>query len=201
VNQFNRTTRRANHPKVCQAPFRSQYSDFQKSQIGLYLSHPVPLRGAFRERHERGAGMRWTQAARETGVLAGGRPNRVVLTPRRWCQVRATERGRRWPKGPEHRGEHEATVKTIAQGKSDCLRWTCMLVCVFLCKFAHETAGAARIRLSLRPLTGEGGKLLVKPGRHAPRERGGLPCLFRRSKEGRSVHICHLVRCNRDAAG
>jgi hypothetical protein len=27
-----------------------------------------------------------------------------------------------------------------------------MLVCVFLCIFAHETAGAARIRLSLRPL-------------------------------------------------
>jgi hypothetical protein len=31
-----------------------------------------------------------------------------------------------------------------------------MLVCVFLHKFAHETAGAARIRLSLRPLFGEG---------------------------------------------
>src|ERR1700675_3182441 len=27
-----------------------------------------------------------------------------------------------------------------------------MLVCVFLCIFAHETAGAARTRLSLRPL-------------------------------------------------
>jgi hypothetical protein len=31
-------------------------------------------------------------------------------------------------------------------------------VCVFLHKFAHETAGAARIRLSLRPLIGEGVK-------------------------------------------
>jgi hypothetical protein len=28
----------------------------------------------------------------------------------------------------------------------------------FLHKFAHETAGAARIRLSLRPLIGEGVK-------------------------------------------
>ena len=143
LNGFNKTTRRANHPKVCQAPFRSQYSDFQKPQTGLYSSHPVPLRGAFRERHERGAGMRWTQAARETGVLAGGRPNRVVLTPRRWCQVRATERGRRWPKGPEHRGDHEATVKTIAQGKSDCLRWTCMLVCAFLCANCTRDRGCS----------------------------------------------------------
>ena len=50
------------------------------------------------------------------------------------------------------------SVKTTAQGKSDCLRWTCMLVCVFLHSFAHETAGAARIRLSLRPLIGEGVK-------------------------------------------
>ena len=53
---------------------------------------------------------------------------------------------------PGHRGEHEAAVKTIAQGRPDCLRWTCMLVCVFLCTFAHETAGAVRIRLSLHPL-------------------------------------------------
>src|SRR3979409_1443534 len=31
-----------------------------------------------------------------------------------------------------------------------------MLVCVFLCMFAHETAGAACIRRSLRPLISEG---------------------------------------------
>ena len=53
---------------------------------------------------------------------------------------------------PDRRGEHEAAVKTIAQGKSDCLRWTCMLVGVLFVQFAHGTAGAARIRLSLRPL-------------------------------------------------
>jgi hypothetical protein len=32
-----------------------------------------------------------------------------------------------------------------------------MLVCAFLCMFAHETAGAACIRRSLRPLISEGG--------------------------------------------
>src|ERR1700680_2153325 len=40
-----------------------------------------------------------------------------------------------------------------------------MLVCVFLHNFAHETAGAARIRLSLRPLFGEGTEFsLQTPG-------------------------------------
>ena len=55
---------------------------------------------------------------------------------------------------PDRRGEHEAAVKTIAQGKSDCLRWTCMLVGAFFVQLAHGTAGAACIRLSLRPLIG-----------------------------------------------
>src|SRR5882672_7286549 len=37
---------------------------------------------------------------------------------------------------------------------------------------AHETAGAARIRLSLRPLVFERVKIDAKLGRIAPRERG-----------------------------
>jgi len=35
-----------------------------------------------------------------TNGAEGGRRSRVVLTPRRWCQVRAKERGRRWQKSP-----------------------------------------------------------------------------------------------------
>jgi hypothetical protein len=49
-----------------------------------------------------------------------------------------------------------------------------MLVCVFLHNFAHETAGAARIRLSLRPLFGEAGIFFADLGRIAPRERGRM---------------------------
>src|SRR5450755_1439176 len=41
-----------------------------------------------------------------------------------------------------------------------------MLVCVFLHNFAHETAGAARIRLSLRPLFLEGKEISSKPRAH-----------------------------------
>src|ERR1700722_16313272 len=55
--------------------------------------------------------------------------SRVVLTPRRWCQVCEKERRRRWPKRPEHRGDHEVTVKTIAWGMPGDSGVTCMLVC------------------------------------------------------------------------
>ena len=41
-------------------------------------------------------------------------------------------------------------------------------------KQAHETAGAARTRHSLRPHFFEGQYILSKPGRAAPRDRDGL---------------------------
>src|ERR1700733_11334220 len=72
---------------------------------------------------------------------------------------------------PGHRGEREISRKTIAQGRPDCLRRTCMLVCVFLHHPARETAGAARTRSSLRPLIGEDAKETANPGRNAPRDR------------------------------
>jgi hypothetical protein len=54
-------------------------------------------------------------------------------------------------KGIRLRGERAISRQTIAQGRPDALRWTCMLVCALPCAIAHETAGAARTRSSLRP--------------------------------------------------
>ena len=54
-------------------------------------------------------------------------------------------------KGIRLRGERAISRQTIAQGRPDALRWTCMLVCALLCAIAHGTAGAARARSSLRP--------------------------------------------------
>src|SRR3954454_15546138 len=51
-----------------------------------------------------------------------------------------------------HRGERVISRKAIAQGMSDVLRFTCMLMRALLVHIAHEIAGAARIRHSLRPL-------------------------------------------------
>jgi hypothetical protein len=63
-------TRRANHlglfltPSV--NPIFEKYSDFQKYQITSYCRRPVPHRGAFRDRHGRWSGMRWTLTVLKT---------------------------------------------------------------------------------------------------------------------------------------
>ena len=77
-------------------------------------------------------------------------------------------------KGIRLRGERAISRQTIAQGRPDALRWTCMLVCALLCAIAHETAGAARTRSSLRPLIPERASGQVQLGRVAPRERAGI---------------------------
>jgi hypothetical protein len=60
--------------------------------------------------------MRWTRAVDEQHQR--GWRSRVVLTPRRWRQV-SRKQFHEAPVAnePGHRGEHEVTVKTIAQGR------------------------------------------------------------------------------------
>ena len=84
------------------------------------------------------------------------RQKRVVPTPRCWRQASWSSPRGDGGKKAGHQGERAISRKAIAQGRSDCLRWTCMLVCALLVHIAHETAGAARIRPSLRPLISEG---------------------------------------------
>src|SRR5664280_1035500 len=58
-----------------------------------------------------------------------------------------------------------------------------MLVCVFLCIVAHETAGAARTRLSLRPLVvPEGGHRRKARAHRAAAMRTRICCLKIESK-------------------
>src|SRR5438552_1436627 len=60
------------------------------------------------------------------------------------------------------RGDHVISRKAIAQGMSDVLRCPVCSCAPCFVHDAHETAGAARIRHSLRPLIGEGGKFPAK---------------------------------------
>ncbi len=48
-------------------------------------------------------------------------------------------------------------------------------MCATLHNFAHETAGAARTRSSLRPLIWGQGNLIANLGRKAPRDRQRMP--------------------------
>src|SRR5882757_9841601 len=78
--------------------------------------------------------------------------------------------GRNGGKSAVLRGEHVISRKAIAQGMSDVLRCPVCSCAAYLAQSAHETAGAARIRHSLRPLFGEGGKFLGKARAQRRRE-------------------------------
>jgi hypothetical protein len=70
-----------------QSPFAKIFP-FPSDPNHLHISrHPSPHEGAFRDRHERRVGMRWTRVALLTRAHPCGRRSRVVLTPRRWRQA------------------------------------------------------------------------------------------------------------------
>jgi hypothetical protein len=80
----------------------------------------------------------------------------VVLTPRRWRQGRGLNPRTTVAKEPGHRGEHEVTVKTIAQGRLGISGEPVVTTLVCFITFAREAAGASSTRLSLRPPIFEG---------------------------------------------
>src|SRR4029079_4113734 len=99
-------------------------SVLRKPKSALHHTHPVPARGAYHDRHDRGAGRggRW-QCRQANGVRAYGE---VVWSRRRGAGVNA-------PGGNSFQGATEAkepfsgensllSRKAIAQGMSDVLR-------------------------------------------------------------------------------
>jgi hypothetical protein len=135
-------------------PMSSLISDFPKnisvptypkSHLELWPSHPT--RGAYHDRHGRGEGCGGRGSVLHATGLQGGffesvsdqqraderccsvRRSRVVLTPRRWRQVRGVAsalpglgttlvRGRRWQTSPVTGESSKETVKTIACGNA-----------------------------------------------------------------------------------
>src|SRR4029453_17396404 len=82
-----------------------------------HYSDLVPPRPRGVSRSSQNAGRDAVDAAAPFDERCGWvRSSRVVLTPRRWCQVCDKKRRRRWQESPVHRGEHEVSRKTIARG-------------------------------------------------------------------------------------
>src|SRR6476620_4957383 len=150
-------------------------------KTGLYPLPSRPDQRGARDRHERGTGMRWTRKLRLTS--AADAYGKDVWSRRRGAGVNAPGGddfpGRNGGKRAVLRGEHAISRKAIAQGRPDALRWTCMLVCALFVHIAHETAGAARTRSSLRPLTTEGEEFPANLGRNASRDREGVSASLR----------------------
>ena len=94
---------------------------------------------------------------------------------------------------PAHRGEHEVSRKAIAQGKSECFRCP-VCSCAPKCTIsAHETAGAARTRHSLRPLLSKRGNEFVKArAKHAARRR---KCAMSCNVRCAACSACGMMRC------
>jgi hypothetical protein len=128
------------------------------------------------------------------------RQSRVVLAPVASSRRRNVDPTGFWQsfnppameaKGIRLQGEHGISRQTIAQGMPECSSCTCMLVCVFFALFAHEIAGAASTRHSLRPLLWA--NEFAKLGRPAARMRRRillagahtLPVTLRRPQRGR----------------
>jgi len=110
--------------------------------------------------------MRWTRVARadearRTRTAKSCGPDAAVLASSCCRAIDGNDGGKK----AVHQGEHEVVVKTTAQGRPECFRWTCMLVCVFFPRgLARETAGAARTRSSLRSLNSGGPTFLQDSG-------------------------------------
>ena len=99
--------------------------------------------------------LRWdaVDAGRATDERArGGRRRRVVLAPRRWCQVPGKLPGGDGGKKAVRREEHVISRKPLRrEGRVFSAEPVCSCAHSFV-HFAHEIAGAARTRSSLRPL-------------------------------------------------
>jgi hypothetical protein len=89
-------------------PLLQKYFHSLLTQITcLSFAIPAHTEGRFAIVKDVGHGMRWTQAAHLTRALPCGRRSRVVLTPRRWRQVRGFNLRATVARKPGHRGERE----------------------------------------------------------------------------------------------
>jgi len=88
-------------------PLCEKFSAFPVGQITFINSpRPASTRGAYASSRTWG-GMRWTRAAHGRMRLTRGRRSRVVLTPRRWRQVRGKTPRAMVANKPGHQGERE----------------------------------------------------------------------------------------------
>jgi hypothetical protein len=140
-----------------------------KSLLQARPSHP--MRGAGRDRHERAVGCggrdsceRRTQLVADGEVVWFWRPDAGA----KFCEDES--RKATVAKKPVTGKSTKETVKTIRAGKAGVFPLNLYARVRFLmCTFAHETAGAARTRFSLRPLLFRRAKAFANLGYHMPR--------------------------------
>ena len=127
--------------------------------------------------------MRWTRAVLRRRHATCGRQRRVVLSPRRWGQVRGDDPLATETRKPGLRGERAISRKPLRrEGRS------CRLPCTVLWAFSFQPtrpAGAASARSSLRP--------------PALLEGHGLPPSLSRASAGQAHHPGEISRGTAEA--
>jgi hypothetical protein len=108
--------------------------------------------------------------AKDEGAFRGRR-SRVVLTPRRWCQVGGGNSACDGVNKPITGEITKETVKTIARGMPGDFRCDRGDDTRVLSTLAHGAAGASSARHSLRPLMSQGQKFKAKLARNTRRDR------------------------------
>jgi hypothetical protein len=167
---------------------------YPKAKSRHIFGHPVPPEGRWPSSRTRD-GSRWTRRLRLTSATEAY--GEGVWSRRRGAGVNAPGgiclSGRNGGKRAVLRGEYVISRKAIAQGMSDVLRCPVCSCAHFLVHIAHEIAGAARIRHSLRPLTFEGGKFQQTSGDQR-RENADLRSYARQRHCERSEAIHYAAR-------
>jgi len=158
-------------PKTCPALPRKIFRFCRRANQWFLSARLTQMRGGSRSSRTRG-GMRWTRKPRLTSVVDAD--GEVVWSWRPDAGVKFVRRnscGRRWQKAG-HRGERAISRKPLRrEGRMLSAELVCSCACCYA-HIAHETAGAARTRLSLRPLFFGGSETDANLGQVMPRERG-----------------------------
>ena len=184
---------------ACPAPFEKIFSVFFSGKSPLHPRRPGPHKGAFRDRHERRAGMRWTRAALLTRALICGRRSRVVLTPRRWRQVgerdftrgdgdkkaRSPGRARNKPLKPSRAGMPGDPGATVVTNACVLLPYTRGCGCNGHPAFPAPPWGSAHALFVGRIVH-------AQLGRNAPRE--GVPAVIARESGRSSIPRCQVIK-------
>ena len=151
--QSRKFTRRASQLNSFIVPYILNFRISLLLSANQRLNRPsCPARGALANVTNVGAGCggRWPRrrARKRADVrreLAPAKPCGPDA-PRAGVKLSGNAAWGRWCQKAGHQGEHGISRQTIAQGRPECFRRTCLLVCVSLLPNAHETAGAARTR-------------------------------------------------------
>ena len=155
-----------------QPPFQKKFF-FTVDANQIYIRCvPSHTEGRFANVTDVGAGCGGRGGARD-GRCQSGRRSRVVLTPRRWCQVGGSNFADDGGKRARSPGSAKKTVKTIARGMPGVSGVT-VVTNARVYYPPRAAAGAPNARHSLRPLSFRA-KLHAHLGRFASRECGGVP--------------------------